>query len=56
MKNWKVVVSIHNGKEHKTIYVKDVKTKEEACSAAKKYFILKRPEIDFYRVESATEI
>ena len=53
LKNWKVTVSINDRKEEKTIFVRKIDTIENAYLAAKRYFIVEHPEIDFGEVLKA---
>lgn len=52
-KDWKVTVSVNNGKEIQTIYVRKIDTMEDAYLEAKRYYILEHPEIDFCEVLKA---
>lgn len=56
MASWKVVVNINSHKEQKTVFVKDIDTTEEAELEVKRYFILERPEVDFWNVATVTKI
>ncbi len=56
MSNWKVEITIGDSREKKTIFIRDIDTKEEAYSNAKIWFITNNPNVVFWGVDNATKL
>lgn len=56
MSNWKVEMTVGNDREKKTIFLKNIETKEIAYSTAKIWFMSNYPDVDFWGVDTAIQI